>query len=125
MIVLDASALLAFLFKEPGRDQVGARIGSSCLSAVNLAEVIGKFVQRGVSAELVLGKLLASTVEMVPFSPSDAALAASLLPQTQRQGLSLADRACLALAIRRRLPVLTADQAWGALNIGVEVQVIR
>ncbi len=125
MIVLDASALLAFLFKEPGHDQVRARIGSSCMSAVNLAEVVGKFVLAGGDAQIVLGKLLASTVEIVPFAASDAGLAASLLPHTQRYGLSLADRACLALGIARGLPVLTADQAWGSLNIGVVVSVIR
>jgi PIN domain nuclease of toxin-antitoxin system len=125
VIVLDASALLAFLFKEQGGDQVATRIGSSCLSAVNLAQVIGKFVDNGVSADVVLGKILASTIEVVPFAPTDAALAASLRPQTQRHGLSLADRACLALAIERGLPVFTADRAWAALDIAVKVTVVR
>ena len=125
MIILDASALLAFLFNESGRERVAEHVESSCLSAVNLTEVIGKFVQHGHSADLVLGKIMASTIEVVPFSPPDAALAASLLPRTKPFGLSLADRACLALAITRGVPVLTADRAWAGLDIGVAVYVIR
>ena len=125
MIVLDASALLAFLFKESGHAKVAAQIGWSCLSTVNLAEVVGKFVQRGHSAQVVLTELRASTVEIVPFRTADALVAASLLPRTKPLGLSLADRACLALAITRGIPVLTADQAWTKLGIGVNVEVAR
>lgn len=125
MTVLDASAFLAFLFHEPGWDLVAARIGSSCISAVNLSEVIGKFVARGVSAELVMDRIRASTVEVVSFSATGAELAASLIPLSRSLGLSLADRACLALAIARDLPVLTADRAWATLDIGVSVHLIR
>jgi PIN domain nuclease of toxin-antitoxin system len=125
MIVLDASALLAYMFSEPGRPQVEAELGSSCLSTVNLAEVLGRFVRHGQGSQPVLRQVLASPIEIVPFSDTEAALAASLLPHTQPLGLSLADRACLALALRRGIPVLTADRTWAALNVGVSVQVIR
>jgi ribonuclease VapC len=125
MIVLDASALLAFLFDEPGRAQVAAEIGSSCISTVNLAEVIGKFVQRGIDGRLVLQQIAASTVEIVPFSSEEAALAASLVPCCKPLGLSLADRACLSLALARGLPVLTADRAWGEVDVGVQIDVVH
>lgn len=125
MTVLDASALLAFFFREPGWEQVAARIGSSCLSTVNLTEVVGKFVAKGVSADLVLGKIRESTVELVPFSVAGAELAASLVPMTRLLGLSLADRACLALAIERGQPVMTADRAWAGLDLGVPLLLIR
>ncbi len=125
MIVLDASALLAYMFSEPGRPQVAAHLGSSCLSTVNLAEVLGRFTRLGQSSRPVLRQLLASPLEIVPFSAADAALVASLLPHTRSLGLSLADRACLALAIRRGIPVLTADRSWANLQVGVSVEVIR
>ncbi len=125
MTVLDASALLAFFFREPGWEQVAAQIGSSCLSTVNLTEVVGKFVAKGVSADLVLGKIRVSTIELVSFSVVSAELAASLVPITRPLGLSLADRACLALAIERGLPVMTADRAWAGLDIGVPLLLIR
>lgn len=56
---------------------------------------------------------------------AEAVLAAALLPKTRDLGLSLADHACLALAITRGLPVLTADTAWATLDVGAVVQVIR
>jgi ribonuclease VapC len=62
---------------------------------------------------------------IVPFSERQARLTAELLPQTRALGLSLGDRACLALAIERELPVLTTDKGWKALRVGVEIRLIR
>ena len=70
-------------------------------------------------------RIKASTVEVVSFSAAGAEWAASLVPLTSPLGLSLADRACLALAIARDLPVLMADRAWAALDIGVPMHLIR
>lgn len=125
MIAIDASALLAYLFGEQGQSQVASEISDSCISAVNLAEVIGKFVERGIDAHLVGSQIGASTVEIVPFTAQDAQRAASLLPQAKPLGLSLADRACFALALGRGIPVLTADRAWAELEVGVEIRLIR
>ena len=125
MIVLDASALLAYLFREAGHDRVGPLIETACMSAVNLSEVIGRFVRDGHDSRTVLQRLTSTTIEMCPFAPADAALAASLVPATQPLGLSLGDRACLALALARRIPAVTADRSWARLKIGVPVQVIR
>ena len=125
MIALDASALLAFLFRERGHERVGAVIETACLSAVNLSEVIGRFVRDGHDARTVLQRLTSTTIEIVPFTTADAALAASLVSQTRALGLSLGDRACLALALARRIPAVTADQAWAGLHIGIDIQVVR
>jgi PIN domain nuclease of toxin-antitoxin system len=110
MIALDASALLAFLFRETGHERVTPFIDDACLSAVNLSEVIGRFVRDGHDAQLVLKQISATSIEIVPFSREQAALAASLQPQTQPFGLSLADRACLSLALERNIAAVTADR---------------
>ena len=125
MITLDASALLAFLFPEAWHERVRAAIEAACLSTVNLSEVIGRFVRDGHAARVVLERLRATTLELVPFTADDAALAASLVPATRPLGLSLGDRACLALALARGIPALTADRTRLRLDIGVHIQVIR
>lgn len=125
MIVLDASALLAFLFREEGSGRVAQVIAESCMSSVNLSEVIGRFVRDGQSAVEVVTRLTASPIEFVPFLSEDAAIAATLIPVTSAHGLSLADRACLSLAVARRLPVYTADRIWSRLNLSVGVELIR
>ena len=125
MIALDASALLAFLFGEAGHEQVAAVVDESCLSSVNLAEVISRFVRDGHSAHLVQQQITGSGIEVVPFLAEDAALVAGLVPLTQKLGLSLGDRACLALALRRNVPAITADQVWAKLDLPIEVRVIR
>src|SRR5436309_14345501 len=99
MIVFHASAVVALLFDEEGQERVRAAIGDACISTVNACEVIGRLVRDGKDASEVLQILHALPVEIVPFDAANAALAASLLPITGPLGLSLGDRACLALAI--------------------------
>lgn len=74
---------------------------------------------------LVSQGVLAGVVEVVAFRPEDALLVAALCPLTKAQGLSLEDRACLALARSLGLPVLTTDAAWQKIEVGVEVPVVR
>ncbi len=125
MIVLDASALLAFMFREPGHEQVADVIDDSCISAVNLSEVIGRFVPDGHDALTVLQRIASTSIEVVPFTAADCAIAAALVPKTKPHGFSLADRACLALALSRGLPAMSADRAWGDVELGVQVRLIR
>jgi ribonuclease VapC len=125
MIALDASAFLALLFREKGHERVAAVINQACLSTVNLAEVIGRFVLDGHEPDTVLQRLTAAPLEIVSFGPSEAALSASLLPRTRPLGLSLGDRACLALALARRIPAVTADRTWLKLDLDVKIEVIR
>lgn len=125
MTVLDASALLAFLFREEGHETVARQLEGSIISSVNNSEVIGRFVRDGHAPNLVVDNLSALPVRVVAFDGVDAMIAASLLPATRHLGLSLADRACLALAGRRSLPVVTADRAWADLDIGLDIHIIR
>ena len=125
MIVLDASALLAFLFGETGHERVATHIAQSCISTVNLAEVIGRFARDGHDSRKVLERIDAVGIEAAPFLAEDAALTAALVPSTSSLGLSLGDRACLALAAARKAPVWTSDRAWASLELGIEIEVIR
>ena len=125
MIVLDASALLAFLFREPGHEQVAEAMADACISTVNLAETLGRFARDGHDPDPIARRLAGTTLESVPFSATQATTCARLLPQTKTLGLSLGDRACLALAIDRRIPVITADREWAALQVDIEVRMIR
>lgn len=125
MIALDASAFLAYLFKEQGHEQVSDYLDDCVLSTVNLSEVIGRFVRDGHNAQLVLRQIEATQIEIVPFSGEQAAMAAMLLPQTKPLGLSIADRACLALAMDRGITAVTADRVWKQLNIGISIKLIR
>ncbi len=125
MIALDASALLALLFAEPGHEVVGQQLGRACMSTVNLAEVLGRYQREGQDPHQLLARLQESPLEFVPFTAQAAALCASLIPATQPSGLSLGDRACLALGQLRQIPVLTADRVWTQLNVDVEIRLIR
>ncbi|HUT78984.1 MAG TPA: type II toxin-antitoxin system VapC family toxin [Polyangia bacterium] len=128
MIALDASALLAFLFREPGHERVAEAMPGCCMSTVNLAEVLGRFERDGRDAALVHRRLRTSGIAWIPFGVEHAAAAAALVPVTRHLGLSLGDRACLALARTRHIAALTADRAWGDLDpaaIGIEMEIIR
>jgi ribonuclease VapC len=123
--VLDASALLAFLFREPGHERVASVIGDCCISTVNLSEVVGRFARDGHDAREVARRVIASGIELVPFMENHACLAAALLPRTLAHGLSLGDRACLALAIDRGTKAMTADRAWDSVDVPVPIVQIR
>jgi PIN domain nuclease of toxin-antitoxin system len=113
------------LQEEAGSAVVLRHVFESWISAVNVAEVYGKLATRGVPGESMFEIASGAVKGVVPFSESQARLTAGLLPQTRALGLSLGDRACLALAIERKLPVLTMDKAWKAIRLGVEIRLIR
>lgn len=118
--VLDASALLAWLRGEPGADAVDAALDGAAMSAVNWAETWQKLEQNGVDAARALTQVRALGVVVVDFSTEDAAVAAGLWHSCRAAGLSLGDRACLALAIRLGLPAVTADAAWSRVEADLE-----
>ena len=123
--VFDASALLALLYEEKGADKVLRRISHACISTVNLTEVASRMIHKGEPQEEVLPRLQALDIAIVEYDETQALLAAKLYSKTRSKGLSLADRACLALAITHKLPVLTADKAWASLKLGVKIETIR
>lgn len=123
--VLDASALIAFLRKEPGEEKVAEVLTDSCISAVNLAETLGKLVEYGRPLEDVAFQVERLRIPVVPFDAAQARVVASLWKQTRTIGMSLGDRACLALALSRQLPAVTAEGDWTKVEIGVRIIQIR
>lgn len=123
--VLDASAVLAVLFRENGAEAAIERLPDSLLSSVNLSEVITRSVDSGMPLEEARIAVSSLPCQVVPFDGDHALLAASLRTATKPFGLSLGDRACLALGLKTSLPVITADRQWDACGVGVEVIQIR
>jgi ribonuclease VapC len=125
-IVLDASALLAVLYGEPGEDQLTPELLSAATSStVNLAEVQSTLVSRGVDPEDAWKAALSPIREATLFTNEHAKIAGSLVAQTSGFGLSLGDRACLALGITLKAPVYTANRLWKNLKLGIRIHVIR
>jgi ribonuclease VapC len=124
--ILDASALIALLHDEPGSDAVvDAITATAAMSVVNWAETLSKVAADGGDPQQVADNLQASPLILEPLTDADCVEIARLRPLTKAHGLSLADRACLALAKRLDLPVVTADRDWAGLDLGITVQLIR
>lgn len=126
MTVLDASALLAYLHDEPGAEVVQEVLsGPAWIGAVNLAEVLTKLADAGQEPDQAITGVTILGINVTPFDEDHAVQTARLRPLTVQAGLSLGDRACLALGRLLRQPVLTADAAWRGLVPDLEVRVIR
>lgn len=129
--VLDASALLAWLHLEPGALVVRAALdNTAAISVVNWAEVLIKLADLGQDPVEVRSKMLKAGVfeKDLLLWPLDEALAveiAKLRAKTRSSGLSLGDRACIALGRHLRIPILTGDRAWENMQFGVQIQLIR
>lgn len=124
-VVLDASAVLAVLHREPGADAVRASLPSAVISAVNLAEVGTRLADRGMNDSEIREVITALGLVVVQFDEDLAYASAALRPKTRTFGLSLGDRACLSLAGHLGLIALTADRMWANLDLGVDVRLIR
>ena len=123
--MLDASALMAVLREEPGAAAVEAVLDGAAVSTVNLSEVQAKLVERGTPAEIAWSWLVDLDLDVVDFDAPQAKVAGDLRALTRAHGISLGERACLALAQVRSLPVMTADRAWAGLEIGIEIRAVR
>ena len=125
-VVLDASALLAWLFRETGADQVADFLatGDCAMSSVNWAEVSAKLIDRGYPESQFTSLLDALELELVPFDASLATQTGLLRTATRSVGLSLGDRACLALAQARQASAITADRAWMGLAKGLDLTIV-
>ena len=124
-MVLDASAVLAGLFSEPGAELVAERGAAAFLSTVNYSEILVKLTDRGVPLQDADRYLASLGLTEVPFDGAQARTAASFRQQTRSLGLSFADRACLACGYLGSLPVLTADRDLAQAEVGVEIILIR
>ena len=123
--VLDASALLVLLNAESGVEVVSQALPQGVMSAVNLSEVIAKLAEAGMPEAAARQAIGGLAVEVVSFDDQQSYIAGMLRPLTMPWGLSLGDRACLALAQLLGLPALTTDRLWAQLNLGIEVEIVR
>lgn len=123
--VFDASALIALILEERGAELVAKRMKNAMISAVNYTEVASRLIRDGMDygeTEQLLDDL---NLHVIPHDQDLAMLAAKIFPLTKSKGLSTGDRACLALAIRKKAVVITADKIWANLRLGVTIEVIR
>ena len=123
--VLDASAVLAILLKEPGADIVRPHLPGAMISSVNVAEVINRRLKNGESLERNAQIIASLQMRVVDFDFEQAVMSASFKPYARIANLSLADRACLTLGLLRNVPVLTAEHNWTTADMGVEIRLIR
>jgi PIN domain nuclease of toxin-antitoxin system len=122
--VLDSSAVLALLLGEPGAEKVTPALPGALLSTVNLAEVVSKLCEGGMPVNMAYSAIAALGVAITDFDMEQACITGDIRNATKSAGLSLGERACLALARSKNLPAITADAAWGQLK-GFDVMVIR
>ncbi len=125
MIVFDTSAVLAFLYAEPGHQTVQSLLDKGRISAANWSETLQKIAFHGGDSQRQGSLLMVLGLTVEPLTGVDAERAAQLYPTTREAGLSLGDRCCLALAHRLRAPAVTADRAWADVDAGIELRQIR
>jgi len=124
-VVLDASAMIAFLRSEPGAEIVGKRISGALISTMNYSEVLKKTIEIGGSTDAVRVHMSALPISIVPFDIEQAVSTAALYPLVKSGGLSFADRACLNLGIRHKAVVLTTDKNMTKTSAPVKIHLIR
>jgi len=125
VFVLDASVVLAVLFDEPiGNLDVGELL-DGFLCSVSYSEILTRCLERGMDPDFAARQLERLDIAVVPFGPVHARVTADLREPTRHRGLSLGDRACIALALCEKAPLLTADRQWDGLDLGVDIRLIR
>jgi PIN domain nuclease of toxin-antitoxin system len=124
-VILDASALLAFLNQEKGSEIITQYLDRSAMSSINLSEVIAKLVDRNMPEDVIQELVSQLKIDIIPVDQEQAVTAGFLRSQTRSMGLSLGDRICLALGLQLNLPVLTTDRAWEKVSLSIEVRLIR
>jgi PIN domain nuclease of toxin-antitoxin system len=124
-VVFDASTLLISINREPGLEVVSAIEDDIVISSVNYAEIVTKLAIGRMSPDAIENVVAEYPVTIVPFTHRLAVMAGLLVSRTRHRGLSLGDRACLALAMELKLPVVTADRAWADLDLGIDIRQVR
>lgn len=123
--VLDASAVLALVFGEAGAERVADALPDAIVSSVNAAEIVSKLVDRDTPSEDIDRVWILVSGLTRDFSTTQALRSGQLRADTRKAGLSLGDRACLALAKETGATILTADRAWADLDLGLNIELIR
>ncbi len=125
-VILDASALLSLIHQEKGADIVKPLIKIAVMSTINVSEVLTALQRTDISPREALVSISDIIQNIIPFDLEQAQLTAELNALTKSKGLSLGDRACIALGQKMGLPVYTADKIWGELQLeNTEIKLIR
>jgi ribonuclease VapC len=124
-VILDASALLALVKKELGGEKVRPLLREALISAVNFCETVQRLRRGDMPIEEITAALVPLVSRPVPFDETQAYIAASIHEKTRPAGLSFGDCACLALALSRGSPAVTAEREWDKVDVGVRVIRIR
>ncbi len=125
-IVLDASAILAIINQEPGHEKLTPdALSEAVCCTVNLAEVQAKLVSRGWSPREAWEDATSPIQEAIAFTMEHAQRTGDLVLQGKCLGLSLGDRACLAVAATLECPVYTTDKVWKELKTPVKIHILR
>lgn len=125
-VVLDASALLALIQKENGADVIRPLLKRAVMSTVNVTEVLTTLQRVEIQPKDAIISICDFMLELIPFDIEQAQCAAELQPYVRHKGLSLGDRACIALGQKLQAPIYTADKIWGELQLdNTTINVIR
>jgi PIN domain nuclease of toxin-antitoxin system len=125
MMVLDASALMALLLNEPGQEAVAEHVATAAISTVNLAEVLARMGREQISSSVLLHKLTELGLSVIEFDQPQAVAVSDIREYARGYGVGLADCCCIALALNRAWPVLTADRVWTRLGFDIDIRLIR
>jgi len=123
--VLDSSVVLAGLLQEPGGEALSELMPRALMCAVNVTEIVTRLYDKGWPMRLAANETAKLVRRIAPFDDALAFRAGWLRVETRDLGLSLGDRACLALAMAASLPVYTADRDWSSLDLGLDIRLIR
>ncbi len=126
-VILDASALIALMNGEAGSTMVEEIIGDSIMSAVNVSEVAKFLIDRRGYSKQEAGEVIEQLVsDIMTFNSEQAYVAAELYTATKSFGLSMGDRACLALSKVAGYPIYTADTIWDKVKVvDINIKLIR
>ena len=122
--VLDSSAILALMFLEPGKERVEEIIDHSVVGRINVTEILTKLIERGSALDEAVENFNELGIPVIELDETQSKRIAELRPLTKHLGLSLGDRACLALSIQSNAIATTADRNWSELDF-CEIETIR
>lgn len=124
-MILDSSALLAYLQQEQGSSQVEQALPTAFMSTVNWCEVVQKLRSRFIDDKIIYNNLIILGLQFIPFNLKHADKAAELWQTTSSYALSLGDRACLATGLIENQSIITADKVWLMLPLPLKIQLIK
>ena len=125
-VILDSSALIALIKNEKGADIVEPLLGKVVMSTLNISEAAGILIDLGMTHEECKSSIEPYIDLIVPVDMEQSFEMAFLKKLTKHKGVSIGDRACIALGIKMALPIYTADKIWGNLGLeGAEIILIR